>query len=128
MHDNTNKSTCSTSRIKGDEPSNKFKIDCENNRKLLTECITILYSIIGDGLTLSPVMIYNEDSMLNSQNITVEGIGNTVQLICVGSNTNQTDSIMVRYQTTTVYHNLVCFFRLNLLNYLKDAFCKNGEF
>lgn len=64
-------------------------------------------------------MIYNEDSMLNSQNITVEGIGNTVQLICVGSNTNQTDSIMVRYQTTTLYHNLVCYFRLNLLNYLK---------
>lgn len=73
-------------------------------------------------------MISNEDSMLNSQNITVEGIGHTVQLICVGSNTNQTDSIMVRYQTTTVYHNLVCSFRLNLLNYLKDAFCKNGEF
>nr|XP_034308564.1 uncharacterized protein LOC117683474 [Crassostrea gigas] len=48
----------------------------------------------GDGWTLSPVMIYNEDSMLNSQNITVEGIGHTVQLICVGSNTNQTDSIM----------------------------------
>lgn len=64
-------------------------------------------------------MIYNEDSMLNSQNITVEGIGNTVQLICVGSNTNQTDSIMVRYQTTTLYHNLVCYFRLNLLNNLK---------
>lgn len=64
-------------------------------------------------------MIYNEDSMLNSQNITVEGIGNTVQLICVGSNTNQTDSIMVRYRTTTLYHNLVCYFRLNLLNYLK---------
>lgn len=48
----------------------------------------------GDKWTLSPVIIYNEDSMLHPQNITMEGIGRTVQLLCVGSKVNQTKSVM----------------------------------
>lgn len=56
---------------------------------------TSLYLTTGDKWTLSPVIIYNEDSMLHPQNITMEGIGRTVQLLCVGSKVNQTKSVMV---------------------------------
>lgn len=45
----------------------------------------------GGRWALSPVIIYSEDSMLNPQNITIKGIGRTVQLLCVGSKSNQTD-------------------------------------
>lgn len=55
-----------------------------------------LYLTTGDKWTLSPVIIYNEDSMLHPQNITMEGIGRTVQLFCVGSKVNQTKSVMVK--------------------------------
>lgn len=57
---------------------------------------TSLYLTTGDKWTLSPVIIYNEDSMLHPQNITMEGIGRTVQLLCIGSKVNQTKSIMVK--------------------------------
>uniref|UniRef100_A0A8W8MC94 Ig-like domain-containing protein n=1 Tax=Magallana gigas TaxID=29159 RepID=A0A8W8MC94_MAGGI len=85
------------------EEDNDLDIMCEleyiKNSKIcgkgrFNSTLRISTHLKGDGWTLSPIMIYNEDSMLNSQNITLEGIGNTVQLICVGSNTNQTDSIM----------------------------------
>lgn len=42
-----------------------------------------------DEWALSPVIVYSDDSMLNPQNITIEGIGRTVQLLCVGSKSSQ---------------------------------------
>lgn len=48
-----------------------------------------------DGWTLSPVIVYSEDSMLNPQNITIEGIGRTVQLLCVGSKSSQIELMKV---------------------------------
>ncbi|XP_065928833.1 uncharacterized protein [Magallana gigas] len=104
------------------EEDNDLDIMCEleyiKNSKIcgkgrFNSTLRISTHLKGDGWTLSPVMIYNEDSMLNAQNITVEGIGNTVQLICVGSNTNQTDSIMeemmwcIRKKNTTEWKPVV---------------------
>lgn len=54
-----------------------------------------LYSMTGGRWALSPVIIYSEDSMLNPQNIIMEGINKTVQLIYVGSKTDRAESIMV---------------------------------
>lgn len=58
--------------------------------------ICFLNSMTDDGWTLSPVIVYSEDSMLNPQNITIEGIGRTVQLLCVGSKSNQIELMKVR--------------------------------
>lgn len=74
---------------------------------------TSLYLTTGDKWTLSPVIIYNEDSMLHPQNITMEGIGRTVQLLCVGSKVNQTKSVMVKKKVN-----------LYVMIFLKDAFSK----
>lgn len=63
---------------------------------MIAHATFFLYLTTGDKWTLSPVIIYNEDSMLHPQNITMEGIGRTVQLLCVGSKVNQTKSVMVK--------------------------------
>eukprot|EP00105_Crassostrea_gigas_P017999 XP_011435983.1 PREDICTED: uncharacterized protein LOC105334289 isoform X1 [Crassostrea gigas] len=60
---------------------------CDKGR--FNSTLRINTELKDDGWTLSPVIVYSEDSMLNPQNITIEGIGRTVQLLCVGSKSNQ---------------------------------------
>lgn len=71
---------------------NAYRKICGKGR--FNSTLRIPTNLKGDKWTLSPVIIYNEDSMLHPQNITIEGIGRTVQLLCVGSKVNQTKSVM----------------------------------
>nr|XP_019925316.2 uncharacterized protein LOC105334289 [Crassostrea gigas] len=60
---------------------------CDKGR--FNSTLRIATELNDDEWALSPVIVYSDDSMLNPQNITIEGIGRTVQLLCVGSKSSQ---------------------------------------
>lgn len=69
----------------------KYSKICGNGR--FNSTLRIFTDTKGDVWTLSPLLMYDKDSMLDPQNISLEGIGKTIQLLCVASKTNQTESI-----------------------------------
>lgn len=80
------------------DEDNELEIMCElgynENSKICDKgrfntTLRIATELNDDEWALSPVIVYSDDSMLNPQNLTIEGIGRTVQLLCVGSKSSQ---------------------------------------
>ncbi|XP_065928832.1 uncharacterized protein [Magallana gigas] len=80
------------------DEDNELEIMCElgynENSKIcdkgrFNSTLRIATELNDDEWALSPVIVYSDDSMLNPQNLTIEGIGRTVQLLCVGSKSSQ---------------------------------------